>query len=132
MIKRDLSICEDRFQEHCPLTKFYKEAHTRLISTSNNFLSAFLNSNAGSGERAEHKAREFYQLYEQFCKDHGLQVWKSKTSFGIDVNNTTGVTKQQGGQGIIYIVDMAALKKDLEDKNLYNEDVFLDQQELPT
>ena len=132
MIKRDLSIYEDGFQEHRPLTKFYKEAQTRLISTTNNFLSAFLNTNAGSGKRAERKAREFYQLYEQFCKDSGLRAWKTETSFGIDVNNTTGVTKQRGGQGIIYIVDMAALKKDLEDKNEYNEDVFLDQQELPT
>ena len=65
-------------------------------------------------------------MHEKFCKEHSLQAWKTETSFGIDVSNTTGVTKQRGGQGIIYMVDVAALKKDLEDKNEYNEDVFLD------
>ena len=44
MMKRDLSGYEDGFQEYRPITEFYKEAQKKSISTTNNFLSACVNT----------------------------------------------------------------------------------------
>ena len=134
MMKRDLSVYEDGFQEYRPITQFYKEAQKKSISTTNNFLSACVNTleacvhdTLDEGITKTLGGRRLYDLYRKFCLQSGLKqdFIKTENSFGTDLSHVEGVCKKRNCRGILYTLDRDAIKKYLEDAKEYNEEVYL-------
>ena len=133
MMKRDLSIYADGFQEYRPITEFYKEAQRRSVSTTNNFLSACVNTLEACVEKLDEGVaktiggRKLYDRYRQFCLQSGLkqEFFKTENSFGADLSQVEGVSKKRSNKGIMYTLDRDVIKKYLVDAKEYNEDVFL-------
>jgi len=140
MMTRDLSIYEDGFQAHRPITEFYREAQKKSISATNVFLSACVNTleecvdtlggDTETNVEAIQKtigARKLYDRFRQFCLQSGLKqdFIKTETSFATDLSHVKGVYKKRNKQGVLYTLDRDVIKNYLEAVREYNEDSFL-------
>jgi hypothetical protein len=131
-MKQDLSsyAAESGFQRRLPRTEFLLEAQMRTISTTNNFLSAIVNT---EGSEETYTGKVLYALYCSFCRDIGQALYtKSMTSFGSDVKHVSGVSDTRTKSCMKYTVDKEAVKKYLVCEREFNTEVFLTRTRPPT
>ena len=124
-MKRNLSIyrAAGSFQHRRPVTEFYCEAQKKSISTTNNFLSAIVNT---EGSKETYMAKELYDLYCSFCRECGQAAYvKSMTTFGSDVKHVGGISVLRTQNGMKYAVDKEAVSKHLVAAREFNDEAYL-------
>ena len=135
---RDLSRYPYHFQSSRPKTAYYRAAQLASIPVLMRFLSAIANnaeSTTASAASADSSScaierlgsHPFYSKYTQFYNagNYKFKYILSHKAFAGAIDPVAAIMKKRAGRGIVYHIDRAALKAQLQDGNEYDEDAAL-------
>ena len=134
LMARDLGRYPYHFQSLRPKTAYYKAAQLASIPVLMRFLSGVANAettattDAAAGSSSEKAgANLFYERYTRFYNagNYKFKYILSMKAFAGAVEPVAAITKRRAGRGIVYHIDRAALRLQLQDSNEYDEDAAL-------
>jgi hypothetical protein len=122
LMSLDLSEYPTSFQHKRPITEYYKEAQHNSIPVISRFFSALVNSEPT--ERT-FPCRQLYKSYETFQIAGNYKYLMTETAFGRDAKKIQGVSVKKTSSVRLYILDLTAIKKHLEDIKEYDLDAVM-------
>jgi hypothetical protein len=137
LMARDLSRYPYHFQSSRPKTAYYRAAQLASIPVLMRFLSAIANTASESASSAAAEpvvvmveklgAHPFYAKYTQFYNtgNYKFKYILSFKAFTGAIDPIAAIMKKRAGRGIVYHIERAALKVQLQDANEYDEDAAL-------
>ena len=131
LMARDLSRYPYHFQSSRPKTAYYRAAQLASIPVLMRFLSAIANTDSSATADTSPIERlgsqPFYAKYTQFYNagNYKFKYILSHKAFTGAIEPVAAIMKKRAGRGIVYHIDRAALKAQLQDANEYDEDAAL-------